>query len=118
MFRDRVLLLIPGILLGDTERVLGAFPFLDWPNGWARGAKVLEVVDSLSFIRLLGMECEELAEGRMAGVTTPVFVGAYELLGVVARGGTEPARPPLRCALFSGAVALAVSINSCKMLSP
>lgn len=68
---------MPGILLGDTSgRALGALPFRDCLSGWPRGAKVFEVVDSLSFIRLLGMECDELADGRIAGVTTPVFVGA------------------------------------------
>jgi hypothetical protein len=61
--------------------------------------------ESFSFRRLLGTEREDIADlGLTAGVTAPVLVELDklwpdELTGVVARGGTEPARVGLR--LFS-----------------
>ena len=66
--------------------------------------------------RLLGTDCARpmLDAGRTAGVTAP-FPGAE--LGVVARGGTEPARafPPRR---FSLSAAPAAPSRNCSMLSP
>ena len=72
---------------------------------------------SASRRRLLGTECKRsmLDAGRTAGVIAP-FPGAE--LGVVARGGTEPARafPPLR--RFSLSPAPAALSRICSMLSP
>ena len=70
--------------------------------------------------RLLGTDCERpmLDAGRTAGVIAPPppFPGAEP--GVVARGGTEPARafvPPRRFSLSAAPVALS---RMCSMLSP
>jgi len=76
---------------------------------------------SASRRRLLGTDCEHpaprlmLDAGRTAGVIEP-FPGAE--LGVVDRGGTDPARPFAPPSRFSLSLAPAALSRVCSMLSP
>ena len=112
----------PGIFVGEPARLtLG-------PRLLPRGARfVWTEVASPRRGRLLGTDCElpRVDAGRTAGVTTPDLPcpdveGARWLVvfGVVARGGTDPARPFVRLFAFSLSAALTVSMRNWSMLIP